>query len=150
MSRQSATYKTHRRLYWVWAAMIQRCHNPANKRFADYGERGVAVCDRWRRSFQAFFDDMGDAPAGMSIDRINNAEGYAPGNCRWATKFEQAANRSLRRDSKTKVAGVTWHRRIGAYQVAIRRNNARRYVGQTPDFFEACCLRKSAETNISA
>lgn len=77
----------------VWAAMIQRCHNPKSSTYWKYGARGVAVCDRWRTSFPAFFADMGPRLKGTSIDRIDNSKGYEPGNCRWATYKQQAINR---------------------------------------------------------
>lgn len=51
------------------------------------------MCERWRDSFEAFYEDMGDRPSGMSLERINTAKGYEPGNCRWATAREQSANR---------------------------------------------------------
>jgi hypothetical protein len=82
------------RLYWVWAAMIQRCHNPNNRGYRLYGARGISVCGRWRTSVAAFASDMGPRPAGCSIDRIDGSRGYAPDNCRWATRQEQNANRS--------------------------------------------------------
>lgn len=80
------------KLYDVWTQMIQRCHNPRNKAYADYGGRGIAVCERWR-DFAAFMGDMGHPPAGKSIDRVNNDAGYSPDNCRWATPLEQAKNK---------------------------------------------------------
>lgn len=80
-------------VYWVWHTMIQRCHNPNDAGFPDYGARGISVCDRWRGSFQAFIDDMGERPDGMTIDRIDNDRGYEPGNCRWITQAEQLGNR---------------------------------------------------------
>ena len=79
--------------YMVWAAMIQRCHNPSNPGFKDYGARGIAVADRWRWSFVAFLSDMGRAPSGMQIERLDNDAGYYPGNCKWATRKEQCGNR---------------------------------------------------------
>ncbi len=78
--------------YNAWAAMRDRCTNPRNSRWADYGGRGITVCSEWL-TFDNFLRDMGEAPAGTSLDRIDNERGYEPGNCRWATPDRQARNR---------------------------------------------------------
>jgi hypothetical protein len=80
--------------YKIWVSMIQRCHNPNNAGYANYGGRGIAVCSSWRLSFTAFLFDMGTRPdPSRSLDRIDNDGHYEPGNCRWATLKEQRANR---------------------------------------------------------
>lgn len=79
-------------LYWVWAAMIQRCTNPANPSYADYGGRGICVCERWRK-FENFASDMAPRPAGHLLDRRDNNGDYEPGNCRWVTRCLQNSNR---------------------------------------------------------
>jgi hypothetical protein len=79
--------------YRAWAAMLCRCRNPRHKSYADYGGRGVTVCERWR-AYENFLADMGRRPDRFhSLDRINNAGNYEPGNCRWATWEEQNTNR---------------------------------------------------------
>jgi hypothetical protein len=73
--------------------MKQRCTNPKHERWKYYGGRGITVCEQWMCSFAEFQADMGEAPEGMWLERIDNDKGYGPDNCCWATPTEQAANR---------------------------------------------------------
>lgn len=102
--------------YSSWRGMKSRCLNPKDKRFHDYGGRGIAVCERWKNSFSNFLKDMGDRPDGKSLDRYPDKNGdYKPGNCRWATPVEQQNN--TRRNRTVKFKGVTltvseWARKL--------------------------------------
>lgn len=75
-----------------WLAMRNRCENPNNPAYHNYGGRGIKVCERWA-VFENFLADMGERPDHTSIDRIDNERGYSPDNCRWGTPTEQGANR---------------------------------------------------------
>ena len=72
--------------------MIQRCTNPNNKEWHNYGGRGIKVCDKWASSYAAFRADVGEPSAGMFLDRIDNDGNYEPGNCQWSTISESAHN----------------------------------------------------------
>jgi hypothetical protein len=84
---------TYSHEYAVWCWMLDRCRRPGNSHYEDYGGRGISVCERWANSFEAFYQDMGARPAGLTLERINNDGNYEPGNCKWATLVEQRANR---------------------------------------------------------
>lgn len=84
--------------YRSWQAMITRCEWEPSIGWSNYGGVGVSVCEKWRQSFQAFLDDMGERPAGKTLDRYPDKAGnYEPGNCRWATPTEQTKNRKCTR-----------------------------------------------------
>jgi hypothetical protein len=74
--------------------MKTRCENPNRAAWAWYGGRGIRVCDRWSKSFTAFLQDMGGAPEGLTLDRIDSSKNYEPSNCRWSTRSEQSRNTS--------------------------------------------------------
>lgn len=84
------------RTYRIWAGMIQRCSNQNVESYRLYGAAGIAVCERWS-SFENFLADMGECPPDYSIDRIDFKKGYAPSNCRWASRITQARNTSRNR-----------------------------------------------------
>jgi hypothetical protein len=92
------------RVYFIWCGMISRATNERYRDFKHYGGRGIKVCERWLK-FENFLSDMGEAPAGLSIDRINNDGNYEPENCRWATR--QTQNRNCRSNRVFTINGIT-------------------------------------------
>lgn len=116
--------KGHRgtREYYTWTGMKNRCLNPRNRAWKNYGGRGIKVCVRWLESYQNFRVDMGPKPPGATLERINNNGNYTPSNCRWATRKEQTGN--TRRVRLITFQGVTkpcgwWADRYGIPRTTV-------------------------------
>jgi len=126
--------KTGSTTYAVYRAMMQRCYDKNADRYADYGGRGIYVCDRWQ-TFQGFYADMGDRPSGMTLDRLDNSGPYSPENCQWRSYKSQARNRRTNRlltfggetlcvaewGERTGIKPATIHRRIFVYEWPVER-----------------------------
>lgn len=120
--------------YHAWAHIIQRCTNPKEKSWKNYGGRGIRVCDRWF-SFENFLADMGRPSSSvLTIDRINNDGHYEPGNVRWADRKTQGRNK--RNCVRITFRGETlilseWAERIGIDQdtlwMRLRSKSSRRW-----------------------
>jgi hypothetical protein len=143
----------------LWRAMIQRCTNPNNSRYAYRGGRGIKVCDRWRHGengktgFDLFVDDMKMRPSPKhSLDRKNNDGDYCPQNVVWSLAEQQAVNRRLRSDNKTGLKGVRRDNRTGRYISRIGRDGQRTYLGTfaTADEAHAAYLKATAELELAA
>ncbi|HBF42328.1 MAG TPA: hypothetical protein DDW42_01620 [Desulfobacteraceae bacterium] len=96
---------TYSEEYTTWCSMKQRCYYVKNKRYKDYGGRGIKVCEKWKNDFTSFLNDMGKRPNGMSIERKNNDGDYEPSNCKWATGKQQGRNNS--NNNLIKILGET-------------------------------------------
>lgn len=98
--------------YVSWLDAKKRCSNPRNKRYANYGGRGIKMCAAWANSFQQFLDDMGPCPAGFTLERKRVDGDYEPGNCIWIAKAHQARNTTanvatmeIAREIRSRLAG---------------------------------------------
>lgn len=125
-------------IFGVWKNMLQRCTNPNNAGYKNYGGRGISVCKRWM-NFESFYADMGEIPPGMTLDRRDNNKGYSPRNCRWATYSQQAKN--SRRAKFIRVGKVAlcisdWCRKTGitygVYKARVRKGWTQKKALTTP------------------
>jgi hypothetical protein len=95
LDRLTKHNKCNTRLYHIRSGMIERCCNPRNKDYKNYGARGIDICQEWKLDFSKFYawaitNGYSD---GLSIDRIDNNKGYCPENCRWVSNKVQGNNR---------------------------------------------------------
>lgn len=120
--------QSHTRIHRIWANMKTRCTNPNSTRFEDWGARGITVCDEWKNDFQAFYDwAMSHGYSdNLTIDRINNDEGYSPENCRWATYAEQNLNK--RSVPSYEYHGIVFHQSETEQLFGIKRTTFQRRI----------------------
>lgn len=112
--------------YTAWTHIVERCSDPNSNQWKRYGARGITVCEKWRANYQAFLNDVGRRPTPKhSIDRYPNNNGnYEPGNVRWATRLQQAAN--TRQNRYVEISGISlciseWARRLGLTRSQLQR-----------------------------
>jgi len=129
-------------IYRIWGGIIQRCCNPKDTAYKNYGGRGISVCEEWLE-FVNFYKDMGDRPEGLTIERINNNKGYSAENCKWATRSEQHRNRRHRK-SKLGILGVELTAN-NTYSVKIGVNGSRLHMGTYASLADAIMARRNAE-----
>ena len=130
-------------LFPTWRNMISRTTNPADSAYANYGGRGITVCERWQGApdgFLNFVADVGVRPKGCSLDRINNDGNYEPENVRWATAKEQMNNRrtiaqlTRERDAlAAKVAELEARLIVAEAEVTTLRHRARKSTALAQD-----------------
>jgi len=136
------TYKvvgqTKHPLYSTYAGMLQRCYYTRGKAYANYGGRGITVCDRWRGidGFMNFVKDMGNKPSpGHTLDRRDTDGNYESSNCRWATRDVQVQNRRLFSNNTTGLLGVSFNPKNNKWYAQIRIEGHKTHLGHfdTPD-----------------
>ena len=91
-NKDRASELTNTPAYISWKQMKQRCLNPNAPDYKNYGGRGVTICEKWFK-FAGFYEDMGERPNGLTLDRIDNNESYCKENCKWSTRSEQNRNK---------------------------------------------------------
>jgi hypothetical protein len=117
-------------LYKIWSNIKDRCSNPKNNKYHIYGGKGVSIFEPWSTSFLTFYtyiiETLGERPSGASLDRINGAGNYEPGNVRWATITQQNINKTHRPQSSG-ARGVEY--RNGRYMAYIKTYKIKKHLG---------------------
>lgn len=142
-------------LYSTWRGIISRCTDENSESYANYGGRGITICDRWKESFLAFVADMGPKPReGLSIDRKDVNGNYEPGNCRWASNFVQANNKQPISYGLTdqQLIDIYWSKeptekiseKFGCSEKTVRNIKARSYSAKATDVIVKEMLRRAS------
>tara|TARA_R110000744_G_C19241741_1_gene549346 strand:+ start:161 stop:811 length:651 start_codon:yes stop_codon:yes gene_type:complete len=124
-------------IYKVWNSMLQRCGNTKNAGYANYGGRGITVCDSWSK-FENFYSDMGSSYIkGLQLDRTDNDKGYSKDNCRWVTRSENALNCRKGVGASSKYRGVYWSKKASKWMSCLSYDKKQVYLGIFTDELQA-------------
>lgn len=135
------------RLYKIWQGIRQRCDNPNNKDYPEYGGRGIKVCKEWEQSSKAFIAwamENGYHET-LSIDRIDVDGDYCPENCHWATNQQQMRNRRPQKRNVCHMNGVHYEKDRRLYRAQIYINQKRIHLGRFKTLEEAVAARRQGE-----
>ena len=129
--------------YGTWRQMVQRCNNPKHRYYKNYGGRGITVCEEWLdiATFIVWVEATYPHIEGMTLDRIDNDEGYSPENCTWSDKTTQCINQRTRKDNKSGVVGVHYHKGNVKWAAYISITNTRKHIGYFDSIEEAVLAR---------
>ncbi len=144
---------TSHRFYKTWYNMIQRCTNHKDKRYKDYGARGITICGEWQdvKNFVDWAEKTYPNIEGYTLDRIDNDKGYSPENCRWADKSTQAINQRIGKNNKSGYVGVVWYIRDKKWYATIKIAKKSIHIGSYDTPLEAAQARDLyiVENNLS-
>lgn len=136
--------------YIAWGNMIQRCTNPNNPEYINYGGRNITICEEWKNSFETFLNDMGRKPdKKFSLDRIDNNKGYYKENCRWTNCSIQAINQRDKKNKTTGIKNISYSKRDNLYYVGIERKG-KRYRKAFKNLENAIDWKKQILSNLTS
>lgn len=151
MDRNTTHNLTSNDVFHTYKGMMRRCNDKNLKHYEYYGGRGIKVCDRWSKpngeGLKNFYEDMGERPKGLTLDRIDPDGDYEPNNCRWADLETQARNQKIYIDPKSGKRGV-YFSKDGFYKASISIKGKKKNLICTKDRDLAVFCREEAELHF--
>lgn len=134
---------SYHKFYKTWKHMVDRCNNPKNKAYKDYGGRGITVCEEWLdiTNFIVWAERTHPNISGVSLDRIDNDGAYSPKNCRWADRTTQNINQRIKKNNTSGFVGIYWNNKNNNWRTCIHLNNVRFNIGTFLTIEEAVLAR---------